>query len=227
MKQTHNIECKNKISAIHRSMMVYSSDENDHFPPLYKEAWWFDPLKITWDDYLANYDGRTNVSYNWLRGWGTFNKKLPVPNWDQYSCPSNPLERVRPAFGGRALGIRRDYEITRGQQHPAANGLKSMLGVAGLGDWSAKTTEVHLPSRTFILTERVGPRFMGYPFSAGMRNPQDHHPKDTSGSFVHDFEFFNYLYADGHIEFMHYLAPVTAADGSSIHIRNSAWNYER
>lgn len=227
IKQTHQIECKNKMSTIYRSMMVYSSDENDHYPPLYKEADWFDPLKITWDDYLAGYDGRENVSEGWLRGWGNFRKDRPVPEWDQYMCPSNPLDRVRPVFGGGSWGIVRDYEITRGQEHVGSNGLKSLVGVAGMNDWSAKVTEVHIPSSTFILAERIGPRFMGYPFSAGMVRPQDHHPKDSEGTFVHDFEYFNYLYADGHIEFLHYLEPVQTSDGSSIHIRNSPWNYQR
>ena len=107
-----------------------------------------------------------------------------------------------------------------------SNGFKYHTGIAGDGGWSAKTTEVNSPGLTFILTERVGPRFLGYPYHAGMSNPNNHHViKD--GTYIHDIENYNYLYADGHVEYLHYLEPVTTSDGASIHIRNSSWNYQR
>ena len=117
LKQTHNLSCKNKIGNIFTSLMLYASDENEHYTPLIKpnSPYHGSPEKLTWDDYLAPYDGRQHVSQAWLNGWGNFNKKFAIPNWDQYTCPSNPLDRVKSVFNNGALGIREDYEITKGQ----------------------------------------------------------------------------------------------------------------
>lgn len=227
LRKTHILNCKTTMVNISNSMLLYSSDEDEHYTPNVKPSspYHSSPEKVTWDDYLATYDGREAPS-SWLNGWGHFNKQRKVPEWDQYTCPSDTRGRVMDVFNGGALGIRRDYDITKGQEITPTNGVKSLVGIAGSGGWSARTYEVNKPSDTFILAERVGPRFIGYPFHAGMARANDHNViKD--GTILHEKDFYNYLYADGHIEYLYYLDPVTDSNGQALSLQNTPWNYER
>jgi len=226
IKQTHLLNCKSIINNISNTIALYNSDENEHYTPNVKIPLPYTQAnaeKYTWDDFLAVYDGR-EASKSWLSGWGVFNKNNTIPDWHQYNCPSNPLPRIMDAFAGSALAIRRDYEVTRGQATVPPSGIKSLVGIAGDDNWSAQTTDVTSPASTFILTERIGPRFIGYPFSSGMAKPSE---QTSTGDPLHDRDHFNYLFADGHIDYLNHLDTIKDAAGKVLPIQNTAWNYQR
>ena len=90
--------------------------------------------EMTWDDYLAEYDGR-EVPQNNLTGW------IPHEfNFDQYICPADKSEESN--------RHKRSYAITLGAADSTRTSKRGIAAATGSG-WSMNIMRINFPQRYY------------------------------------------------------------------------------
>lgn len=191
------IACLNQEKQIGYAFAMYRGDNNGYYPstPVPSVG-----SRISWDDMLSGYDGRSPLS-DADKERQDINKEGPYKS-DLYLCPSNIVERDTYAL--RSYAVSWDY-------FPNFD----VIGVSGWADgegWSVSESQIVNASNFAVMAEyQNSGNIMGYAdYNVGYFTVNGfaawYSPTVTSelkSFYVHDTKSYkqNFLYSDGHVEY--------------------------
>lgn len=186
--------CANNLRNLNTATILYSDDYDGYIPAAPANAY-------TWDDlfYEGNYDGVTRV-----KDGGTFNYDQNGGGIGLYNCPSEET-----VYNPSNKRIYRHYAFTRGKE----NGHVSTRGVSVKGSdvtdwtsvvqWSMNFTEFNDPSGDVMMTESKVDENKSYLSWDKLSVMDFGYLRGTAYTKRHrDFLSLNYLFVDGHVEFL-------------------------
>lgn len=200
--------CTSNQKQIGILFQIYNTQNDAYYPTTSSSA-----QKISWDDMLADYDGR-NLTQAEKEEWHLTN----TDNVEVYKCPGSLQSRT----GNLAL---MSYAVnsTRVGNYPGANAIRGVSGWFGAANngagWSISTSSIASPSEAVALLEsHMFSNIMGhataeeyvsmghFTWKFSPVNSSSLHAEQIGGNaglFVHAPKRYmmNYLYTDGHVAF--------------------------
>jgi len=177
-EKAKSIGCINNLKQIGLATHLYIGDNDGMFPAGYK-----DDISIvrSWDDYLAPYDGRSNLPQSVIDAEGI---PLADYNFPLYVCPSD--NTTQDTYHKRSYNMnfyRSDWTHTSG---------------ISMWDWSKALRTIRHPSNTIAIAERYEPNnilggLSGYTFPNIVYKARN----NITNFWWHGKPWNNYLMCDG------------------------------
>ncbi|WDE99354.1 type II secretion system protein [Lentisphaera profundi] len=213
-KKTKAVSCVNNLKQIAYSSLMYTDDNLGYFPGRVNSG----AFRISYDDYLAGYDGRDSLTYELMKQNGL--SELEAAGSEGYTCPSSPFT-VEP---------KRSYAIS-------FNWNNSRLGVSSHDpDLLRKINDIGETSSSIAYTE-TGDNSANYTMGrtggdvvwAHIQN-RDLYTNNVYGGEEYHQSKTNYLMVDGHIEAKGFHSTLVKSDGTmaaTSDIRTTIWDASR
>ena len=212
--------CKNNMKQIHYALFMYQDDNNGYFP--YSRI--TNPNQYSWDDLLSPYDGRNITNKNALK-YPVILKKHGY-NCDLYLCPSDTKARTHRLGDDKILPA--SYALTHRQKNSYGNLTGWSRGVTGPDrKYTQNIKNISSPSTTLTMVELshkqriVGFGTYSYMWADSYKNKGKPHK---------DYGKNNYLFADGSVQTLSFLATLSRDDGgigTPSNVRKTMWDSDK
>jgi len=166
------LKCSSRMKQIMVAMTSYTIDNNGFFPAGEWLGTQNDDLTISYDDLLAGYDGRSQLTRDQMLQPYAYVGDAKAAGSDFYRCPLDNVEAFENQTPNATQFFRRTYSISKGSnptvtttaaqnEYRRAPGISNYNAIQGLnplgnpirGQWSAKDAEVTRGSSTIALAE--------------------------------------------------------------------------
>jgi len=212
--------CSGQLKQLGVAMIMYTSDHDDGSFPYNKWNGNFDI--ITWDDLIAGYDGRDNISQAQmlLGNVDTSNEG----QYQVYQCPSDDV-----AVNPGANSIKKSYAPP-----VYIEGNSSYTGIAGpsfygAGHHSRRVNEISQASETILLSENHHMNnWMGCAF--GALTPSMHDDANTNNLDTNPIPHstkFNYLFVDGSVQRLGFYSTLYGSAFNAADTTGTMWDAGR
>ncbi|MCH2206877.1 MAG: type II secretion system GspH family protein [Lentisphaerales bacterium] len=171
--------CKSQQRQLAILMEIYSSSNEDYFPPAAYNG-------VTWDDHIVDYLSQTEKNENPLP-----DTVSAAANDSVFQCPADHILRTN--------YIKRSYSLNSGVSDWGQTDESQLKGIGSEAGVSNRHSAFSHPSELIMLGERYhGANHRGGQGCASMGNANAH-----LGNSVHHITlFYNFTFVDGHVEFL-------------------------
>ncbi len=249
------LQCQSNLKSLGTLTFLYVDDNNGYFPfPGFPKTDSPDAdfrghhsYGYSWDDLLSVYDGR-RLSHELMSESGLYlNSKKNADITDRrsslslYRCPADDVERR--SFGG-SQRIGRSYAMN-GYMRSSASGVssshlyhdqQSLKGI-GAGVHSVQTHEIDDSSGTIYLAPSPFEKNeLGGSTGHSLILPSQTYDPDNNGRYglvlrnksaLHEGHFFNFLFTDGHVQYLLLQETHELHRESSYTLANKMWSRQR
>ena len=201
-EKTKSAVCKNNLKQLGIICYIYSESNNDHFPIRDFSN------TISYDDYLAGYDGREALTPSEMTANGLTAAQVEGKN-GVYICPSSNFT----ADPMRSYGI-----------NGWGNNQTRFLGVSGNAPVpkSCKISSINLPSKSIAMAERgsnnstMGSRGKDIAIAKFMYD--ELFINGINGGLEYHLKKSNYLFVDSHVESRSFNSTLVDESGNSVNV---------
>lgn len=216
--------CANNMKRLGTCIEMYTSDHDNFFPQQRHHSW---TEQYSWDDGLAEYDGRGGQ----IENLGLMIEIADKVDNSMYQCPSDEIPDDPNERAWRLVLERKSYSLTGGTSNFSLNGKRDWYpGLCSFTDissnnteapWSASINMVNRPSSVIQLAEQwISTNRMGTGAGSWLRM------SEMPTGLRHNNEMEeNYLFADQHVKLQHHIETLEGKTGNKA--LGTQWDFLR
>lgn len=228
LKASEKLICQNNMKQLGVIFSFYTADNEDAYPTMHRVPG-HDRISWTWDDYFMIYDKRSERGLSATdldrdrRRWSYTPGYYTNDEIELYQCASDKREGVSVLLGREFIS--RSYSMTFhiNNLHKIYRGFTSYHWTQDINHVKTRThASINQTNRTILLTEYQGlgntlSHLAGAAISIKQMTPQ----QMNDNFWSHGLWESNYLFVDGHIEYLNFTDTVSLSSTSPWEVRDT------